>query len=98
MNTIISATTLISFFAKLGLHIHLDVKNKRFKGFQSGSMQPIEYIFFYIEDVDEKFEIEKKVCNFFYAILLLQLSNLLFIIGLVSNCMHSIRCNVQEFI
>lgn len=41
--------------------MHLDWKHDRFEGFKPAFMQPIANFFFYVMDVKEKFEFEKKV-------------------------------------
>jgi hypothetical protein len=71
MEALLIIASIVSFFTKIGVHIHLDWKHNRFKGFMPTFMQPIEYFFFYTEDVKQIFESEKKICNTLYVIFLI---------------------------
>jgi len=68
MKLLLIVVSLISFFTKVILHIHLDSKHNRFKGFYPSGMQPLEYFFFYIEDVRKEYLITKRICNISYLV------------------------------
>lgn len=70
MKELLIGIVLVSLLAKIGFHMHLDWKHDRFEGFKPAFMQPIANFFFYVMDVKEKFEFEKKVCNILYIILI----------------------------
>ena len=69
MKTIIILVVTLSFLLKIAVHIHLDLRNKRFEGFTGGFM-PLPYFFFYVSDVNKQFETERKFCNFLFALFL----------------------------
>ena len=72
MKNTLTLLTLISLLTKVALHMHLDWKHKKFKFFPTG-FAPITYFFFYLDDVNKKFENEKRICNFFYIILIISI-------------------------
>ncbi|MEJ8844671.1 hypothetical protein WG954_19915 [Lacibacter sp. H375] len=68
MEIVLKLTIIVSLLVKIGTHMHLDLKHKRFKGFAPAHMQPIEYLFLYGESVEKEFQAEKKICNGSYVI------------------------------
>ena len=48
------------------MHIYLDWKHDRFKGFGTATMKPIEYFFPYGQETEPRFAGIKKMCNWLY--------------------------------
>ena len=61
----------ISFGLKVILHIHLDLRHRRFKGASPAGMYPITYLLFYTDLVKKTFEKEKSICNLLYIVSLI---------------------------
>jgi hypothetical protein len=70
MEIVLKITIIVSLLIKIGMHMHLDSRHKRFSGPGPVNMLPIEYLFLYSATVEEEFKREKRLCNVAYAVAL----------------------------
>jgi hypothetical protein len=68
MKEVIIVSGMLAFFIKIGIHVWLDVKNKRFEGLKPFNMMPFLYFFPYVEKVKVGYQKQKAICNIFYIL------------------------------
>jgi hypothetical protein len=79
------ALILFSFLGKLTLHFYLDFTRKDNANlrdlFAGGGVSPWQLFFWYMELVDNKYKVVKKICNFLWIVFVI--SVVIFFISLV---------------
>ena len=73
---------VLTMLGKLIIHFYLDYtrkNNDNLKSFFIGGFSPLELIFWYMEPVDSKYNLLKKICNFLFIVSWLLLITSLFI-------------------
>jgi len=84
MNKLLIMSLSFFFFAKLGIHIFLEFKAKKYSNFKtliSSGMAPFGYFFFYLDEVESRWAYLKFLCNLFYSLFLILLPVYLIIIS-----------------
>ena len=70
MKTILITIILISLIAKIVIHNRLNKIHHRPDRISSPGMQPISFFFPYMQQVKPRYKKEKRLCNFFYTLLI----------------------------
>ena len=74
VKAVIIVSSILTLFIKIGIHIYLDIRNKRFEGLKPFNMLPFLYFFPYMPSVKAIYKNQKRTCNLFYVIFILLLA------------------------